>query len=237
MVKNENFMASGFAGRFLFFRGPRELMKDDGRKIALDKNAMENWNGLIESLFKFRLNKGFERVQATDEAAEVFRNFHNEQVELMNNELKSVQELLGKARENAVRLSIIFAIADETAVIDKRIAENACKVIKYSLYNAVEFYTSGLLVALEEKRKKMEKTLRDKNGCVRISYFQQFKKLFPDEIKSIVATFPNLYALRQEGNGLYVLLKEVYPDADDEGVKFSKVAKVSNESLDDDDLF
>ena len=159
MVKNESFVSSGFAGRFLFFRGPKEVPKDDGRKIPLDKNAMQYWDDLISSLYEYRKNKGFQRMEATDEAAEIFRQFHNEQVELMNNELKSVQELLGKARENAVRLAIIFAIADEIDVIDKRIAENACKVIKYSLYNAVEFYTSGLLVSLEQRRVKMESIL------------------------------------------------------------------------------
>ncbi len=160
----------------------------------------------------FRKNKGFQKIHATQEASEVFRKFHNEQVELMNNELKSVQELFGKARENAVRLAIIFAIADGTEVIDERIAENACKVIKYSLYNAVEFYTSGLLLSIEQRRIKMENILRKKNGRVRISYFQQFAKIFPDEITNIVATFPELYALHKENNGTYVLLKEVYPD-------------------------
>lgn len=216
MVKNENFVASGFAGRFLFFRGPKDIPIDKGLKIPLDKNVMEDWDKKITALYEFRRNKGFQRIQATPEAAEIFRKFHNEQVELMNNELKSVQELLGKARENAARLAIIFAIADETEIIDGRIAENACKVIKYSLYNAVEFYTSGLLVRLEQRREKMESILRKKDGRVRISYFQQFAKIFPDEIHNIVATFPNLYALRKESNGTYVLLKEVYPDTEAE---------------------
>ena len=188
MVKNENFVASGFAGRFLFFRGPKDIPIDKGLKIPLDKNVMEDWDKMITALYEFRRNKGFQRIQATPEAAEIFRKFHNEQVELMNNELKSVQELLGKARENAARLAIIFAIADETEIIDGRIAENACKVIKYSLYNAVEFYTSGLLVRLEQRREKMESILRKKDG----------------------------YALRKESNGTYVLLKEVYPDPEAE---------------------
>ena len=228
MVKNENFVASGFAGRFLFFRGPKDVPIDKGLKIPLDKNVMEDWDKMITALYEFRRNKGFQWIQATPEAAEIFRKFHNEQVELMNNELKSVQELLGKARENAVRLAIIFAIADETKTIDGRIAENACKVIKYSLYNAVEFYTSGLLVRLEQRREKMENILRKKDGRVRISYFQQFAKIFPDEIHNIVATFPNLYALRKESNGTYVLLKEVYPD--------SKSDQVSDTKAEDDDI-
>ena len=228
MVKNENFVASGFAGRFLFFRGPKDVPIDKGLKIPLDKNVMEDWDKMITALYEFRRNKGFQWIQATPEAAEIFRKFHNEQVELMNNELKSVQELLGKARENAVRLAIIFAIADETKTIDGRIAENACKVIKYSLYNAVEFYTSGLLVRLEQRREKMENILRKKDGRVRISYFQQFAKIFPDEIHNIVATFPNLYALRKESNGTYVLLKEVYPD--------SKSDQVSDTKAEDDDM-
>ena len=228
MVKNENFVASGFAGRFLFFRGPKDIPIDKGLKIPLDKNVMEDWDKMITALYEFRRNKGFQRIQATQEAAEIFRKFHNEQVELMNNELKSVQELLGKARENAARLAIIFAIADETEIIDGRIAENACKVIKYSLYNAVEFYTSGLLVRLEQRREKMESILRKKDGRVRISYFQQFAKIFPDEIHNIVATFPNLYALRKESNGTYVLLKEVYPDPEAE--------KAPDEEAEEDDM-
>ena len=74
----------------------------------------------------------------------------------------------------------------------------------------------------------MENILRKKDGRVRISYFQQFAKIFPDEIHNIVATFLNLYALRKESNGTYVLLKEVYPD--------SKSDQVSDTKAEDDDI-
>ena len=67
-----------------------------------------------------------------------------------------------------------------------------------------------------------------KDGRVRISYFQQFAKIFPDEIHNIVATFPNLYALRKESNGTYVLLKEVYPDPEAE--------KAPDAEAEDDDI-
>ena len=92
----------------------------------------------------------------------------------------------------------------------------------------MEFYTSGLLVRLEQRREKMESILRKKDGRVRISYFQQFAKIFPDEIHNIVATFPNLYALRKESNGTYVLLKEVYPDPEAE--------KAPDAEAEDDDI-
>lgn len=78
MVKNENFVASGFAGRFLFFRGPKDIPIDKGLKIPLDKNVMEDWDKMITALYEFRRNKGFQRIQATPEAAEIFRKFHNE---------------------------------------------------------------------------------------------------------------------------------------------------------------
>ena len=210
MVKKDNFKASGFAGRFIYFKSPNEIPFDDGRKIPLDCDALFDWTTQIMYCFDLRMCGDVMKLEATPEASEVFRAFHNEQIALMNGELRSIQDILGKARENAVRLAIIFAMADNLTSIDKTTAQNACKVIKYSLYNAIEFYTSGLLASLENKRIKMEKLLREKGGKLSVSYFDQFKGLHFDEIKGIVSSFPDLYSLRKEGNGRYVYLKELF---------------------------
>ena len=59
----------------------------------------------------------------------------------------------------------------------------------------------------------MESILREKDGRLRISYFQQFAKIFPDEIHNIVAIFPILYALYKKTRELTFYRKRVYPDS------------------------
>ncbi len=210
MLKNDSFRESGFSARFIFFKGPKEIPFDEGKNPKLNKVLLREWENFIESVFRFRQENETMEIYATDEAKEIFRVFHNEQVKLMNTDLRSIQEILGKARENAARLALIFAVAEGAEMITESIARNACSVVKYSLYNAVEFYTSGLVQVIEAKRAKMETQLRKKNGKLSISYLWQFAKLTKEEVLHIVYAFPDLYTIERINNGLYILLNEVY---------------------------
>lgn len=51
----------------------------------------------------------------------------------MNGKLRTQAPLLGKAREKAIRLAIIFAHAEGADRITADIAKRACRVVSYSI--------------------------------------------------------------------------------------------------------
>lgn len=144
----------------------------------------------------------------------------------MNGKLRTQAALLGKARENAIRLAIIFAHAEGSSRIRADIAKRACRVVSYSICVSVVLFSSGMLPEIEKDRAKMDAMIRQNDGFYKkISFFDQYSSLRTERVEFIVHTFPNLYEIVKKGKGRYVVLKErlvevqkalgIFPDDDD----------------------
>lgn len=215
MAKNkDSFIGSGFSGRFIYFNGPSKLSKGSKEIIPLDEYAIAKWEDLLLATYAKRTRGGTIWFDADKAAFEYFWDFHSVNVDLMNGKLHSQAALLGKARENAIRLSIIFAEAEGLERITEDIAKRACKVIAYSVCNSVMLFSGGMLPVIEKDRAKMDSLLRAKNGIFkRISYFDQYANLNADRIEFLVKTFPDTYAILKKGKGRYVVLQSAIKEA------------------------
>ncbi len=80
----------------------------------------------------------------------------------MNGKLRTQAALLGKARENAIRLAIIFAKADGASRITADIAKRACRVVSYSICVSVVLFSSGMLPEIVKKGKGRYVVLKDR---------------------------------------------------------------------------
>ncbi len=215
MAKNkDSFIGSGFSGRFIYFNGPSKLLKGSKEIIALDINAIAEWEKLLLDTYAKRTRGGTIWFNADKAAFEYFWDFHSVNVDLINGKLHSQAALLGKARENAIRLSIIFAEAEGLERITEDIAKRACKVITYSICNSVMLFSGGMLPVIEKDRVKMDSLLRAQNGIFkRISYFDQYANLNADRIEFLVETFSDTYEILKKGKGRYVALKSAIAEA------------------------
>lgn len=208
-AKKDSFVSSGFSGRFLYFKGPTEISKGSREIIAMNETAIAAWETLLCDTYELRASQKKICLDTEPAAFEVFWNFNSANVDLMNGKLRSQSELLGKARENAIRLSIIFAIADGKNFISADIAERACKVVAYSICNSIVLFSSGMIPALDLEHSKMKAILRQsKDGYQRISYFDQQARLSADKIEFLVSTFPDKYVILKKGKGRYVTYKD-----------------------------
>ena len=224
-----SFIGSGFLGRFLYCKGAPKAIPDSKEIIPLDESAILKWETLLAETYQTR-KKGLPVWFDTDQDAfEYFWDFDAFNTELMNGKLRTQASLLGKARENAIRLAVIFAQAEGADRITANIAKRACRVVSYSICVSVVLFSSGMLPEIENDRAKMDAMIRQNDGFYKkISFFDQYSSLRSERVEFIVHTFPSMYEIVKKGKGRYVVLKERLSDA--------KQA-LGIETDDDDDLF
>ena len=224
-----SFIGSGFLGRFLYCKGAPKTIPDSKEIIPLDEAAILKWETLLAETYQIR-KKGLPVWFDTDQDAfEYFWDLDAFNTELMNGKLRTQASLLGKARENAIRLAVIFAQAGGADRITADIAKRACRVVSYSICVSVVLFSSGMLPDIENDRAKMDAMIRQNDGFYKkISFFDQYSSLRSERVEFIVHTFPDLYEIVKKGKGRYVVLKDRLNDA-------KQVLGI--ETDDDDDLF
>lgn len=230
VAKNKgSFIGSGFLGRFLYCKGAPKTVPNSKEIIPLDESAIAKWEKLLNDTYDIRKCGETVWIDADQEAFEYFWDFDAFNTRLMNGKLRTQASLLGKARENAIRLAVIFAQAEGATQITADIAKRACRVVSYSICVSVVLFSSGMLPEIEKDRAKMESMIRQNDGFYKkISFFDQYSSLRSERVEFIVHTFPELYEILKKGKGRYVVLKDRLSDA--------KQA-LGIETDDDDDLF
>ena len=224
-----SFIGSGFLGRFLYCKGAPKTIPDSKEIIPLDEAAILKWETLLAETYQIR-KKGLPVWFDTDQDAfEYFWDFDAFNTELMNGKLRTQASLLGKARENAIRLAVIFAQAEGADRITADIAKRACRVVSYSICVSVVLFSSGMLPDIENDRAKMDAMIRQNDGFYKkISFFDQYSSLRSERVEFIVHTFPSMYEIVKKGKGRYVVLKD----------RISEAKKALGIEVDeDDDLF
>ena len=196
-----------------------KTIPDSKEIIPLDESAISRWENQLAEAYQIR-KRGLPLWFDTDkEAFDYFWEF----------KLRTQAPLLGKARENAIRLAVIFAQAEGADHITADIAKRACRVVSYSICVSVVLFSSGMLPDIENDRAKMDAMIRQNDGFYKkISFFDQYSSLRRERVEFIVHTFPSMYEIVKKGKGRYVVLKDRLSDA--------KQA-LGIETDDDDDLF
>ena len=215
VAKNKgSFIGSGFLGRFLYCKGAPKTVPNSKEIIPLDESAIAKWEKLLNDTYDIRKRGETVWIDADQEAFEYFWDFDAFNTRLMNGKLRTQASLLGKARENAIRLAVIFAQAEGATQITADIAKRACRVVSYSICVSVVLFSSGMLPEIEKDRAKMESMIRQNAGFYKkISFFDQYSSLRSERVEFIVHTFPDLYEILKKGKGRYVVLKEKLPEA------------------------
>lgn len=227
VAKNKgSFIGSGFLGRFLYCKGAPKTVPNSKEIIPLDESAIAKWEKLLNDTYDIRKRGETVWIDTDQEAFEYFWDFDAFNTHLMNGKLRTQASLLGKARENAIRLAVIFAQAEGATQITADIAKRACRVVSYSICVSVVLFSSGMLPEIEKDRAKMDAMIRQNDGFYKkISFFDQYSSLRTERVEFIVHTFPNLYEIVKKGKGRYVVLKD----------RISEAKKALGIEVDDDD--
>ena len=200
-VESESAMLSGLIGRFLFFKGLDRIPFDDGNRPKENSEIMNTWAEFLENIFNARREEGQFIVEATSEGREIFRNFHNKWVEAQNGPLHKYTNVIGRAREQAIRISISLAVA-ENGEITPAIAETACRIVDYSYSVLLEAFLKTELDAIQIRRENFISFFRARN-CDQMTYgeIQRYLHCKREEIDEIVAHSPDIFEKTSASRG------------------------------------
>ena len=228
VAKNKgSFIGSGFLGRFRYCRGAPRPFPPRKKISRLTNPQFPDGKNQLAEAYQIR-KRGLPLWFDTDkEASDYFWEFNAFNTKLMNGKLRTQAPLLDKARENAIRLAIIFAHAESADRITADIAKRACRVVSYSICVSVVLFSR--LPEIEHDRAKMGAMIRQNDSFYKkISFFDQYSSLCSERVEFIVHTFPSMYEIVKRGKGRYVVLKD----------RISEAKKTLGIEVDeDDDLF
>lgn len=209
-VDSENAMMSGLIGRFLFFKGAENIPLDTGTRPKENPEIMASWKKLLESLLDIRTTGNQYIVDANDAAREFFRNHHNKWVEAQNGPLKKYASAIGRAREQAIRLSISLAMA-ERGEITLSIAQTACAIVDYSYSVLLEALYQKELNEVQSRHKSFVDLFQER-GSEQLPYgeIQRYRHCNRDQIDEVLRYNPDIFKkipLQKGGSALRLLTK------------------------------
>ncbi|MDF7824456.1 DUF3987 domain-containing protein [Pontiellaceae bacterium B12227] len=166
LAANKEAAMGGFTARCLTFDAAAEWIHDDGGYREIDKKLIGQWHNTLHKIMERRiLNPNADPVQipCTPEARETFRTLHNESIDRRNSEI-DIADLLGKMRENAIRLALVLAVLQDASQINGEIAENACRIVRWCIDSLLSMLSGARANTLEREVDRLTMKLEKAGG-------------------------------------------------------------------------
>ena len=170
-------LQQGLLARFLLINVPAKRRDRGGELLELEPGLMSRWNGLINAVLDRRNQEGETIIEATPEARDAFDEFYNKTNRLIENECSIVRPLYARWSENAIRVSVLLAIADgHCSVVDVETARRAISLVEwcggqvdglldYSKSMIRDDRIRKLAKIVTSKRKMPKRDLMRNHGC------------------------------------------------------------------------
>lgn len=195
----KHFRVGGLMPRFLVSAPETRWQHDDGKLKVMDEDLALRWGDLINHLAKaFRLGKGDPvGVQASPEAAELLRAFHNDYA-VRFDELKEKASFAARHKEHAAKLALVIHCAEHGSrapdiVLSRETMEAALTLLQYFTGQQDKMIASGVREAraarLADLRTKLNECYPD--GQASLSALEKSNTWNKEEIKRLAETFPD----------------------------------------------
>ena len=200
---NREFLERGFCARLLPVICDIEPQLDEGDEGQLDKGALERWGRLINEVCERRpANPGAVPVAMhfDSRARDTFRDFHNETVELRR-QVPDIQEQLGRARELAIRLGAVLAVADDPdmplGIIGADVAERAIQIARWCVGQQLAILHSGRADRQLERLERLCRLIDKAGGAITLRDAAKSHSYPEGEIRTLCAAFPAVLVTEQ----------------------------------------
>lgn len=199
LCRSPEAMHSGFIPRCLSFDAATTYALDDGINRTIEKHLSGSWKMTIRRILDKRLkteSEEPEQLPCTPEAREIFKNFHNKHQERRNRE-NDIADLLGKARENAIRVALVLAVMDEKSEIGESEAYAGCSIVDWCLDSTTRMMQEARLDALEREAEKLAEKLasKDYNGQATLRDLANRNGFEQAKIRQLAERFPERFEL------------------------------------------
>lgn len=195
LASNGEAIQSGFLPRCLCFDSEATYAHDDGNKREISPELLQQWEQLVGSILDQRL-KAEDTIQyfCDESATEVFRIFHNR---IQDRRINSPEcaALLGKARENAIRVALILAVMEKADGISEDLAQRAVNLVEWCLNSTLIMVGRFNMDRTEGDAKKLYDKIKSRqyNGEASIRDLVRNSGYDKNSLLQLVDSFPSMF--------------------------------------------
>jgi hypothetical protein len=187
VLENKEAAERGMFARTIAVDLQVSLKEDDGVAREIDPDTQRDWNKLVTDLLDKRDEARV--ITCTSEAREIFRAYHNETVGWRLGELSSNEADLGRAREIAIRIALILALAEdpESMEVTEEIAKRAVAIGRWC---ALTTHALSNKTRTEITRERLERLIRlvdDANGNLALRELEKSHNFLKEDVLSLIA--------------------------------------------------
>ena len=195
LLSNEEAFERGLTARMLFCLVEPEIQEDDGIIRTICPNAQRNWAGIIGVILHARTTQknSPHRIVCSEGARKVFREFHNESVQLRNGQYRDMEGELGRWRENAIRIAIGQCIVDSTQaeILTEEQALRAVEITKWCVHSGLNLLKTGRMEKLSKRVAKLHEIIRGHEGRITLRDLGLRHSFKPEEVEHLISQFPD----------------------------------------------
>lgn len=202
LLNRVNNQGRGLLARFLIVNLERNVIPQEGPQESGLINQDCGWKSFIESMLAFRMdNSRFLPVPCSAETREVFRHFHNRVVTWRNSSCAGFEADLGRARENAIRISLSLCLADHPGnfsnlEITADVARRAVKIAEWFLKSSVRLLSELDQGKIAARKEKLFSLLRGNGHAMSFRDLKLRHCFHEQEIERICALDPNPFEIK-----------------------------------------
>lgn len=202
LMGDEEAFERGMTARLLTFIVETEPLEDDGIPRRVSEAAEAGWSQLIRGILLQRETLAGQphRIACTPEAREVFRQFHNESVRLRRGEFSDMEAELGRWRENAIRLAVGQAVADNFAAPELTGAQavRAVEIMRWSSRSALQITNAARMQKRAKRTDELHALLAGKpGGKESLRNLDKSHGFKPEEVHALAGQFPERFAVHR----------------------------------------
>jgi len=211
ILANKEADACGLLPRILVSQIFSPMPFDDGEAKQILRTLTDAWEKLITEIIERRVERGSvdqnhqntpQEVQCSSEAAKIFRDLYNEAATLANGACADLRADLGRWRENAARLALVFAVAEnpDCTEVTGAHAARAASVLKWFAVKGFETRNELRDVLLEARKIRLEGLLKKSGNRLSLRSLEKNNSFSPQEIQQMAFKFPERFRIEERKN-------------------------------------
>lgn len=143
-------------------------------------------------------------IICTPEAREIFRQFHNEAVQLRRGEFRDIEAELGRWRENAIRLAIGQCVADnhEAQELTGEQAARAVEIMRWCARSSLQITNAARMQKRAKRADALQAILAGKlDGKETLRNLDKSHGITPEEVRGLAGQFPERFTVERVETG------------------------------------
>ena len=177
---------------------------DDGLVRHLAEGVEECWRHSIQLILSRRFSKDAPcRIECSEEARDLLTKHHNEAQTWVMGDLADCRVDLSRWRENALRIAIILAVAEdpETTVLTADVAARAIRIHRWIALGALQETALDRDEQVNARANKLAEILSQCGGSRLISELWNLNKFPLNELNQLKTYFPQRFEMEIITNG------------------------------------